>query len=513
MTDSKDINEKTGQGHSRLKELEELNRLAQILGGTEGIQETLTAIVGCSQTLCKADRSSIVLFDPTAESDGQTIIRNKENVAEPIDHAVNMFVAGYILRQQKPFITDDIAVSLGSSKPSERLRSLGPAMAVPLKSAGQVIGMIHHVNSRGGEAFSADTVRVAEIVANMATQFIVRAKVFESLKMDVRQLRQTLSKEHTIIGESEPMKKVLREIARVAPTSANVLIIGETGTGKELTARAIHAQSPRSLQPFIAVNCAAIPTDLFESELFGHERGAFTGATSLTRGKFELADGGTLFLDEVSEMPINTQPKLLRVLEEKIFSRVGSAEQIRVDVRVVAASSKDLASSVAAGEFRDALYHRLNVVPVILPPLRERKSDIPLLAQLMIKDFSSGMKTFGPDALDLLIARQWKGNVRELRNAVERISIFVQNTTITATDLRDLGLHTDGTSSGRLVTVLRDLLFSDTPHDNITETIEKELLQIALTECSGNITQAARLIGIERMAFQRRIEKFGLEKP
>jgi transcriptional regulator with GAF, ATPase, and Fis domain len=388
-------------------------------------------------------------------------------------------------------------------------------MAVPLTSEGKVIGMINHVNSREGRKFTADDVRVAEIVANMASQFIVRAKVQESLQKNVEELKETLIKEqsgHPIIGESERMKKVRDDIALVAPSSANVLIIGETGTGKELTARAIHNQSLRATKPFIAINCAAIPAELFESELFGHERGAFTGAIAMVKGKFELADGGTLFLDEISEMPVSLQPKLLRVLEEKKFSRVGSAEQILVDVRVLAASSKDLAEAAAAGEFREALFHRLNVVPIVLPPLRERKEDIPLLAQSMIYELSGGLKMFEPEAIELFALRQWKGNVRELRNAVERISIFVQNKSVTADDVRALGLHADSVSSGKLVSALREIIFSDQSSENKSEVIEKELLKIALTECSGNVTQAARLIGIERMAFQRRMEKFGIEK-
>jgi transcriptional regulator with GAF, ATPase, and Fis domain len=306
---------------------------------------------------------------------------------------------------------------------------------------------------------------------------------------------------------------VREDIALVASSSANVLITGETGTGKELTARALHSQSPRSLMPFVAVNCAAIPAELFESELFGHERGAFTGANSTVKGKFELADGGTLFLDEISEMPLGLQPKLLRVLEEKEFSRVGSSDLIRVDVRVLAASSRNLAEAAKAGEFREALFHRLNVVPIVLPPLRERREDIPLLAQAMLRDLSSGVKRFDNGALELLQSRQWAGNVRELRNAVERISIFVRNRTVSAEDIRVLGLHADVVNSDRLVSALRELILSDQSNPNVSEVIEKELLRIALAESGGNVSLAARMIGIDRMTFQRRLERFGIEKP
>jgi len=509
------MNDDVQQLNQRVNELEELNHLAQVLSGTTSVVETLDAIIRCSLTLCSAERGAVVLLDGESDAGVHTLVRNSAPSIQPIDHKLNMIVGGIVLRTKQTFLTKDVLEAAGYNNPPESLLILGPSVAVPLTSEGKIIGMIHHVNSRGRQLFSANDVRVVEIVANMAAQFIVRAKVHESLQKDIQLLRDSLRKEqdaHPIIGDSEQMQKVRADIALVAPSSANVLIVGETGTGKELTARAIHVESLRSLKPFIAVNCAAIPSDLFESELFGHERGAFTGATALVKGKFELADGGTLFLDEISEMPLRLQPKLLRVLEEKKFSRVGSSEQICVDVRVVAASSKDLAEASAIGEFRDALYHRLNVVPIILPPLRERKSDIPLLAQSMIQEFSSGLKQFESDALDLLSMRQWKGNVRELRNAVERISIFVQKKRVTADDVRSLGLHTDGVGPAKLVSALREAIFSEQPGENVSEMVEKELLKIALAECAGNISQAARLIGIERMAFQRRMEKFGIPR-
>jgi|GEM_PF-645727 len=509
------MNNNVQQLNQRVNELEELNCLAQVLGGTTSVAETLDAIIRCSLTLCSAERGAVVLFEGGSETGVHTIVRNNAPSIQPIDHKLNMIVGGIVLRTKQSFLTNDVLEAAGYNNPPESLLILGPSVAVPLASEGKIIGMIHHVNSRGGKLFSTNDVRVAEIVANMASQFIVRAKVHESLRKDIQNLRDSLAKEqhtHPLIGESEPMRKVRADIALVAPSSANVLIIGETGTGKELTARAIHNESPRSLKPFIAVNCAAIPADLFESELFGHERGAFTGANSMVKGKFELADGGTLFLDEIAEMPLGLQPKLLRVLEEKKFSRVGASEQICVDVRVLAASSKDLAEAAAAGEFRDALFHRLNVVPIVLPPLRERKGDIPLLAQSMIQELSSGLKKFESDALELLSVRQWRGNVRELRNAVERISIFVQKKTVTAEDIRALGLHMDGIGPARLVSALREAIFSEQPGENVSEIVEKELLKIALAECAGNISHAARLIGIERMAFQRRMEKFGIEK-
>jgi transcriptional regulator with GAF, ATPase, and Fis domain len=510
------MNDDVRQLSKRVQELEELNHLAQVLSSTIGVTQTLEAIIQCSLALCQSERGAIVLFESGDVDEGHTIIRNSAPTIDSIDHRINVIVGGYILRSQQTFVAEDIITTAGYINPPERLRNLGAAMAVPLTSDGKVIGMINHVNSRDGRKFSPDEVRAAQIVASMASQFIVRAKVHESLQKNVEELKESLAKEqstHRILGESASIRKVREDIALVAPSSANVLIIGETGTGKELAARALHNQSPRSLKPFVAVNCAAIPAELFESELFGHERGAFTGANATVRGKFELADGGTLFLDEISEMPVGMQPKLLRVLEEREFSRVGSSELIRVDVRVLSASSRNLAEAAKTGEFREALFHRLNVVPIVLPPLRERKEDIPLLAQAMIHELSSGIKTFESDALELLKSRQWAGNVRELRNAVERISIFVRNKIVTPDDIRSLGLHTDVVDSERLVSALREMVLSDQSNSNVTEVIEKELLRIALAESGGNISHAARMIGLDRMTFQRRLERFGIERP
>jgi transcriptional regulator with GAF, ATPase, and Fis domain len=510
------MNDDVRQLNKRVQELEELNRLSQVLSSTIGVTPTLEAIIQCSLILCQSERGAIVLFESGDVNEGHTIIRNSAPTIDSIDHRINVIVGGYILQTQQTFVAEDIITTAGYINPPERLRNLGAAMAVPLTSDGKVIGMINHVNSRDGRKFSPDEVRAAEIVASMASQFIVRARVHESLEKNVEQLRESLAKEQSarrILGESASMRKVREDIALVASSSANVLIMGETGTGKELTARALHHQSPRSLRPFVAVNCAAIPAELFESELFGHERGAFTGANTTVRGKFELADGGTLFLDEISEMPLGLQPKLLRVLEDMEFSRVGSSQMIRVDVRVLAASSRNLAEAAKSGEFREALFHRLNVVPIVLPPLRERKEDIPLLAQAMIRELSSGVKIFDSEALEVLKSRQWAGNVRELRNAVERISIFVRNRTVSTEDIRVLGLHADVVNSDRLVSALRELILSDQSNPNVSDVIEKELLRIALTESGGNVSHAARMIGIDRMTFQRRLERLGLGKP
>ena len=496
----------------RVTELEQLNQLAQVLSSTLSVEESLDTIVRSCLTLCSAERAAVVLFDDEKNTP-QTLVRCADTATDGIDHAVNALVAGWIQRYRKTLATNDVLAELQFQNPSERIRKLGPALAVPLLDQGKVFGMINLVNSRDGKVFAESQLKIAGIISTMAAQYIHRARIHESQSEHIEQLRTSLARQRgvqAILGTSREIKAVIDTIALVAPSAANVLLIGETGTGKELVAKAIHYEGPRAEKPFIAINCAAIPHDLFESELFGHERGAFTGATAAQTGRFELANGGTLFLDEISEMPSALQPKLLRVLEEKKFHRIGSSDQITVDVRVIAASSKDLAKASQAGGFREALFHRLNVVPITLPPLRDRVEDVPVLAEAFLAEFSLGAKHFSADALDLLKTFEWKGNVRELRNVVERISILVKDREVSTSNVHSFSFGADGMMTTRLTSAFRELLQDMEGHANIPDRVEKELIQLALLECSNNVSQAARMLGMDRMALQRRIEKFGL---
>ena len=302
-----------------------------------------------------------------------------------------------------------------------------------------------------------------------------------------------------IIAKSPKMRRVIEIIKVVAMSNATVLITGESGTGKELVARAIHSQSYRKDKPFVAVSCAALPESLLESELFGHEKGAFTGAYAQRRGKFEAADRGTLFLDEIGEMSANIQVHLLRVLEEKELTRVGGNELIKVDVRVISATNKDIKKAVADGQFREDLYYRLNVVTVELPPLRERKEDIPLLAQHFLKKFAVENKkevvAFSPEAVDLLMKYEWPGNVRELENAIERAVILSKDSYIKAVDLpQQEGLVARSTQLGK----------------SITEVEKNHILNI-LNETNGNYSQAARILGISRVSLYNKIKAYRLD--
>ena len=301
-----------------------------------------------------------------------------------------------------------------------------------------------------------------------------------------------------IIAKSPKMQQVIEVIKIVAKSNATVLIMGDSGTGKELVARAIHAQSHRRGKPFIAVSCAALPESLLESELFGHEKGSFTGAYAQKKGKFEIANRGTLFLDEIGEMSANIQVHLLRVLEEKEFTRVGGNELIKVDVRVVSATNKDIRKAVASGQFREDVYYRLNVVTIELPPLRERKEDIPLLAQHFLKKFAmenqKEIAGFSPDVTDFLLKYEWPGNVRELENAIERAVILAQNSNIEVTDLPHQNLP---------------LARSASPGKMLKEAEKNHILNI-LTETEGNYSEAARILGISRMTLYNKAREYGI---
>ena len=320
----------------------------------------------------------------------------------------------------------------------------------------------------------------------------------------------------SIIGKNARMQEIYRLIEKVAPTPASVLITGESGTGKELVARAIHVNSPREKAPFISVNCAALPETLLESELFGHERGAFTGATSLRKGRFELADSGTLFLDEIGDMPLTLQSKLLRVLQERSFERVGGDRSINVDVRIITATNRDLKNEVDEGRFREDLYYRLNVLHIHMPPLRERADDIPMLAEHFINKFSTmlnkpDLKISG-EALRYLVGLPWDGNVRELENTIERAAILCSGNIIKPEDV-----HPD-TMNGKVETYwspdidLEKFLPANLPLPEVLSGVEERMVKRALEEADYVQARAAEALGITKSLLQYKIKKYNLQK-
>jgi two-component system nitrogen regulation response regulator NtrX len=329
-----------------------------------------------------------------------------------------------------------------------------------------------------------------------------------SLETEHRRLRASLDDRYAIVGESRAIGEVLEIVAKVAPTPARVLIEGENGSGKELVARAIHRGSPRADRPFVEVNCAAIPTELIESELFGHMKGSFTGAFADRAGKFELADGGTLFLDEVGDMSLTAQSKVLRALQDGVVTRIGAAKPVQVDVRVIAATNKNLAEEIAAGRFREDLFYRLNVVPITVPPLRQRREDIPLLIERFVAELNrhEGLpqRRFGPEVVELLRGREWPGNVRELRNAVERLVILAQGDAVTVADVRRL-LRDDQEPA------LGDLGGMDT-FERFKAEAEKAFLVAKLAENDWNVSETARKLHMPRSNLYKKIEKYGLAR-
>ena len=320
-------------------------------------------------------------------------------------------------------------------------------------------------------------------------------------------LRKSAEKRYELVGSHASMKQLWKEVMKTAPTNATILIHGESGTGKELIARAIHSHSLRAKEKFIQVNCAAIPEELIESELFGHEKGAFTGATEKKAGKFELADGGTIFLDEVGDMSLKTQSKVLRVLEEGEVQKVGSSKINKVDVRVIAATNKDLKYEIKEGGFREDLFFRLNVVPLYSPPLREKKEDIPLLIEyfchLYAEENNFKPKQFAPDAVEAMKKYQWKGNVRELKNVVERLIIMTEGDTIKKKDLPEqirgeTQIYFPDAKEIKSLKEFRDLA-------------EKEYILSKLEENNWNISQTAREIDTPRSNLYKKLEHYGIK--
>jgi nitrogen regulation protein NR(I) len=317
----------------------------------------------------------------------------------------------------------------------------------------------------------------------------------------------------SIIGASAEMQEVFKVISKIANSPSTVLVTGESGTGKELIALEIHRGSDRASKPFIKINCAAIPATLIESELFGYEKGAFTGAVGSKPGRFELADGGTLFLDEVAEMPLEMQVKLLRVLQEQEFERVGGVSTIKVNVRIVTATNKDLTAEVKAGRFREDLFYRLNVVPIHLPALRDRREDIDALVQYFLKQFNTklkkGIKGVDPEAMAALRGHSWPGNIRQLENVLERCALMCEGQVLRVADLPEelTGVSASASSAQDEGPSFKEIV------QRQTRSLERDLIEKALEETSGNITRAAEKLGLSRKGLQLKIKDLGLKRP
>lgn len=384
-----------------------------------------------------------------------------------------------------------------------RIKEEDPGALVVMISGHGTIDTAVEATRRGAYDFLEKPLDSDRLLVTLRNALAIRG-----LSESVERLQSEVESRHEIVGSSFQIRQVLERVERVAPTDARVLITGENGTGKELVARAVHRLSPRRERPFVEVNCAAIPSELIESELFGHIKGSFTGAVADRAGKFEQADGGTLFLDEVGDMSPAAQAKVLRALEEGVVTRVGGAKPIRVDVRVVAATNKKLEDEIAAGNFREDLFYRLNVVPIALPPLRERREDIPMLVrhftERMARTDGLTPRSFTPEALARLQELPWPGNVRELRNTVERLLILSPGNRVRREDVDHLvGGRTDGPGLGA------DLLSAPT-FNEFKDRAERAFILQKLREHDWNVSETARAVDMPRSNLYKKIEKYNL---
>ncbi len=385
----------------------------------------------------------------------------------------------------------------------ERIREKEPQSLVIMISGHGTIDTAVEATRKGAYDFLEKPLDTDRLLVTLRNALEVKG-----LSASVERLREEVESRHEIVGSSFQIRQVLERVERVGPTDARVLVMGENGTGKELVARAIHRLSSRAEKGFVEVNCAAIPSELIESELFGHIKGSFTGAVADRAGKFEQAHGGTLFLDEVGDMSLAAQAKVLRALEQGVVTRVGSSKPIEVDVRVVAATNKDLEAEIEEGNFREDLFYRLNVVPIEVPPLRERREDIPMLVRhfvdLLERTDRVTPREIAPEALKRLQSLDWPGNVRELRNTVERLLILSSGDTIEASDV-ELLVSGEGTVGGLGAEILQAETFSE-----FKDRAEKAYLLKKLRDHDWNVSETARVIDMPRSNLYKKIERYGL---
>jgi Nif-specific regulatory protein len=474
-------------------------------------KELLRTIIESATRLMEVEASSLLLVNPennklyfeiSLGTKGPEVQRFSLNMGEGI--------AGWVAANNRSLIVNDVeSDSRFFADISKKINFPTKAiLAVPMRIKERCVGVIEIINKIDGGNFSEEDLEWLEIFATQAAIAVQNARSLGKVREEITLLQDEIQIDkgyHTFIGESKAIRDKLEIALRAARTDSSVLLLGESGVGKELFAEQIHLHSPRSNNPLIRVNCAALPENLLESELFGHVKGAFTGASSDRRGRFELADGGTIFLDEIGDLPLNLQVKLLRVIQHRMFERVGGAEPIKVDVRIIAATNKDIEVEVASGRFRADLYYRLNVLPIYIPPLRDRRDDIPILADFFLKRFNREIKKqitgFAPEAMEVLLSYSWPGNVRELENAVERAVVITQSDAITP-DLFVMDKMTSRAEDAYNGRFLKDAV----------NTFKKHYIRQILDMNRWNQTKTAKLLGIQRTYLSRLIKELNINR-
>jgi Nif-specific regulatory protein len=470
------------------------------------LNSLLTQILDSATRLCEGDASSLLLADKeTHELHFEVAIGSAASAVKRFTVKMGEGIAGWVALNNKSIIVNDVENDKRHQKNIAREVHYASKniLAVPMRVKDECVGVIEVINKKEGQHFNQEDMDWLEIFANQAGIAVVNARNVEKTRNEIQLLQDRLNTGqgyHTLIAKSPVILEKLEIIERVAKTDSSVLILGESGTGKELFAEQIHLKSPRNKKPFIRVNCAALPEGLLESELFGHVKGAFTNAVANRQGRFEAAAGGTIFLDEIGDLPLALQAKLLRVLQEKTFEKVGSDTTITVDVRVLAATNKDIEKQVADGQFRSDLYYRLNVLPLYIPPLRQRPEDIPVLSDFFLRKFMDETKKqfdgFSEDAMETMLSYSWPGNIRELENCIERACVIGKGKQITGEDLllKTSAVQAVQETSGRSLKYALNAF-------------KGRFIKKVLQENRWNQTEAAKALEIQRTYLSRLIRE------
>ncbi len=499
------------QTQLRLQSLIEIN---QLLMSTVEPEEVLLVVLGSALRLFEAEGCSLALLDESSQQLAFVAMVGPAKVEE-FRVALGQGIAGWVAQTGEGVVCNDVAHDPRffrgiDQQTGYNTRSI---LCAPLQQQDQLIGVIEALNTTKPGGFTADDLHLLTAFGGLAGTAITRTKAFARVRNAGAALQEVLQGRYRLVSSASPaMQEALRLAHTVAATNTTVLLLGESGTGKEVVARAIHQWSPRAEQPFVAVNCVALTPDLLANELFGHERGAFTGATAQHKGKFELADGGTLFLDEIGELAPDLQTKLLRVLQDKEFQRVGGTKDIRVDVRILAATNQNLYQAMQRGAFREDLYYRLNVVSITLPPLRDRREDVPGLVRYFIAHYCHEVNRpqlrITQAALALLQAYRWPGNVRELQNAIERAVVLTPGSSITETDFPADIRQTLQPAPEPSPTVLS--VDTELPLAEAVIAFKRARVRHALESAGGNQSHAAKLLGVQPSNLSRLMQTLGL---